>query len=287
MARRSVLFTPGDQPEKLRQAPDSGADVVVFDLEDGVAPGQKDRARESVNEVLGEIDPSCEVCVRVNPAGIAADDDLGVVLAGGVSLDSVMLPKVADSEDVATLSRLLGEHDADLPVLALVESAAGVLNAAAIAAADRTDALLFGAEDYAADVGATRTEEGQEVLYARQRVVAAASAAGVDAIDTLWTDFDDDEGLSADTRRGIEMGYDGKMVIHPRQGAVVNEAFTPDDAEIAWAKRVLTAREEREGSGAFALEGEMIDAPLVAQARRILDRAGEESHSVDSDTDQR
>ncbi|WP_340101370.1 CoA ester lyase [Salinibaculum salinum] len=277
MPRRSVLFTPGDQPEKLRSAPGSGADVVVFDLEDGVAPAEKDRARSVVNEVLHDIDPDCEVCVRVNPTGIAADDDLGAVLAGDPRLDSVMLPKVSDADDVETLRRLLDEHDADVPVLALVESAAGVLHAEAIAAADAVDALLFGAEDYAADVGATRTAKGTEVIYARQRVVAAASAAGVDAIDTLNTDFEDTDGLRRDTERGMEMGYDGKMVIHPRQVTVVNDAFTPSEDRIAWAERVLAARDEAdtEGRGVFTVDGEMIDAPLVAQAERIVECAEE------------
>jgi citrate lyase subunit beta/citryl-CoA lyase len=275
MARRSVLFTPGDQPDKLRKAPGSGADVVVFDLEDAVAPGRKDEARAAVNDVLHDIDPDCEVCVRVNPAGIAADDDLGAVLAGDPRLDSVMLPKVDDADDVDTLEKLLAEHDADLPVLALVESAAGVLHAEAIAAAGATDAVLFGAEDFAADVGATRTEVGTEVLYARQRVVAAASAAGVDAIDTLYTDFEDIDGLRGDTERSMEMGYDGKMAIHPRQVAVVNDAFTPSDAQIAWAEQVLAAREDAdaEDGGVFTVDSEMIDAPLVAQAERILARA--------------
>jgi citrate lyase subunit beta/citryl-CoA lyase len=275
MVRRSVLFSPGDQPDLMRKAPDSGADVVVFDLEDAVAPGSKAAARTRVNEVLRDIDPDCEVCVRVNATGIAADDDLAAVLSGDVRLDSVMLPKVSDDGDVATLARLLGEHDADLPVLAIVESAAGVLHAEAIARADATDALLFGAEDLAADLGATRTDEGSEVLYARQRVVTAASAAGVDAVDTLWTDFEDTDGLAADTRRGIEMGYDGKMAIHPRQVTVINEAFTPATDRVEWAERVLNARDRAEaaGRGVFEVDGEMIDAPLVAQAERIVERA--------------
>lgn len=275
MARRSVLFAPGDQPEKLRKAPTTGADVVVFDLEDAVTPAQKDTARETVNDVLQELDADCEVCVRVNPAGIAADDDLRVVLDGDARLDSVMLPKVGDADAVQTLSRLLAEHDADLPVLALVESAAGVVRADAIANADATDALLFGAEDFAADVGATRTEEGSEVLYARQRVVTAASAAGVDAIDTLYTDFRDTDGLRTDTDRAIEMGYDGKMAIHPRQVSVINDAYTPTDDQITWAKRVLRARERAadDGAGVFTVDGEMIDQPLVSQAEQIRARA--------------
>ena len=270
MARRSVLFAPGDQPDKLRKAPDSGADVVVFDLEDAVAPGEKARARETVNDALHELDPDCELCVRVNPTGIAADDDLAV-LDGSPRLDSVMLPKVDDADDVETLDRLLAEHDADLPVLALVESAAGVLHAEAIANTRATDAVLFGAEDFAADVGATRTDAGTEVLYAREHVVLAASAA----IDTLYTDYEDTDGLREDTRRGIEMGYDGKMTIHPRQVAVVNDAFTPDEEEIVWAERVVDARDEAADAGkaVFSVDGEMIDAPLIAQAERILARA--------------
>jgi citrate lyase subunit beta/citryl-CoA lyase len=274
MARRSVLFSPGDQPDLMRKAPSTGADVVVFDLEDAVAPAGKAAARERVSDTLQEIDPDCEVGVRVNPAGIAADDDLRAILDGAPRLDSVMLPKVRDAGDVGTLARLLDEHGADLPVLALVESAAGVLNAAGIAAADATDAVLFGAEDLAADVGATRTAEGTEVLYARQRVVTAAAAAGVDAIDTLHTDFEDTEGLRTDTGRGIRMGYDGRMAIHPRQVGVINDAFTPDPERVAWAERVLEAREAAaaEGQGVFEVDGEMIDAPLVARAERILDR---------------
>ncbi|MEF8783747.1 MAG: CoA ester lyase [Haloarculaceae archaeon] len=272
MARRSVLFSPGDQSDLMEKAPEAGADVVAFDLEDAVAPSAKASARELVNDALHEIDPDCEVCVRVNPPGVAAEDDLEGILTGEPHLDSVMLPKVSGADDVTTLSDLLGEHGADLPVLATVESADGVLHAEEIARAEATDAVLFGAEDLAADLGATRTDEGREVLYARQRVVTAASGAGVDAIDTLWTDFEDTAGLRADTGRGIEMGYDGKMAIHPRQVTVINEAFTPDRERIEWAQSVLEARDRAE-SGVFEVDGEMIDAPLIAQAERILERA--------------
>jgi citrate lyase subunit beta/citryl-CoA lyase len=272
MARRSVLFSPGDQPDLMRKAPDSGADVVAFDLEDAVRPSAKASAREQVNDVLHEIDPDCEVCVRVNPPGVAAGDDLEGILAGEPRLDSVMLPKVGDADDVTALARMLDDHGADLPILATVESADGALHAGEIARAGATDAVLFGAEDLAADLGATRTDEGTEVLYARQRVVTAASAAGVDAIDTLWTDFEDMKGLRTDTERAIEMGYDGKMAIHPRQVTVINEAFTPAADRVDWAQSVLAARDRAE-TGVFEVDGEMIDAPLIAQAERILERA--------------
>jgi citrate lyase subunit beta/citryl-CoA lyase len=273
MARRSVLFSPGDQPDLLRKAPESGADVVVFDLEDAVAPTEKSAAREAVSDALADIDADCEVCVRVN-AGETADDDIAA-LAAGATPDSIMLPKTTGAEDVETLADRLAAHGTPLPVLAIVESAQGVLGAAEIADSEATDALLFGAEDLSADLGATRTAEGTEVHYARQRVVTAASAADVDAIDTLWTDFEDTEGLRADTTRGIEMGYDGKMAIHPGQVDVINDAFTPTDERVEWAENVLSARDEAEasGKGVFAVEGEMIDAPLIAQAERIIERA--------------
>ena len=274
MPRRSVLFTPGDRPEMLRKAPDVGADVIVFDLEDAVAPERKPEARETVHDVLADddFDPDCEVCLRVNPTGIAADDDLRAVADAAANLDSVMLPKTASADDVRTLTRLLGEHDSDLPVLALVETARGVLNAADIAAADGTDALVFGAEDLSADVGATRTAEGTEVLYAREHVVLAASAADVDAIDTVYTDIEDVDGLREETEFAIELGYDGKMAIHPAQVDPINEAFTPAPERVEWAERVLEAKREAdaEGRGVFRVDGEMVDAPLVEQARRVM-----------------
>jgi citrate lyase subunit beta/citryl-CoA lyase len=276
MSRRSVLFSPGDQPELLRKAPRSDADTVVFDLEDAVAPDGKSAAREAVAAVLSDpdFDPDCEVAVRVN-AGGTAETDLDAVLGDDTRLDAVVVPKVADAAAVERVADFLADAGRPLPVLALIESARGVLHAEAIADADATDALVFGAEDLAADLGATRTTEGTEVLYAREHVVLAASAAGVDAIDTLYTDFEDTDGLAEDTAFGLELGYDGKLAIHPAQVPVINDAFTPDPERVEWARRVLSAREaaEREGRGVFRVDGEMIDAPLVAQAETVRERA--------------
>jgi len=270
MTRRSVLFTPGDRPDRMRTAADRGADVIVFDLEDAVAPGEKTTAREHVREILAEIDPDCEVCVRVNRAGVT-DDDLDAIL-DGPGPDGVVLPKVESAEDVRTVARLLAERGADLPVLALVETAVGVLRADEIAAADPTDALLFGAEDLAADLGATRTSEGTEVLYARERVVVAAAAAGIDRIDTVYPDYEDAEGLAAEAAFAAELGYDGKLVIHPTQVPVVNDAFAPDPDQLEWARRVLEVRDATD-KAVFEVDGEMIDAPLIAQAERVVERA--------------
>jgi citrate lyase subunit beta/citryl-CoA lyase len=276
MARRSVLFSPGDQPELLRKAPGTGADVAVFDLEDAVAPSRKADARTAVRDVLAdpEFDPNCEVWIRVNPVGASPDDDVEAVLsdAAAATADGVLLPKANDENDVRALDDILYEHDCSLPVMALVETAAGVLHAESIAAAEATDALLFGAEDLAADIGATRTSDGTEVLYARERVVLAASAAGVDAVDTVYTEIDDTDGLTEATRFAADIGYDGKMAIHPSQVGPINEAFTPSEEQIRWARRIVEAVESGDG-GVVRVDGEMVDAPLVNQAERVLERA--------------
>jgi citrate lyase subunit beta/citryl-CoA lyase len=274
MARRSVLFSPGDQPDLLRKAPDAGADTVVFDLEDAVAPERKADARSDVATVLTDatFDPSCEVCVRVNADVSTAAADLDAVLEGDPRLDAVMVPKAESATDVGTLADLLAERGAGLPVIALCESARGVLHAEDIAAAPAVDAVAFGAEDLAADVGATRTEGSEEVSHARQHVVLAAAAADVDAIDTVFTDIEATDRLAEETGVAVQLGYDGKMAIHPAQVDVINEAFTPDPETVEWAERVLEAREAADGRGVFRVDGEMIDAPLVARAERVMER---------------
>ena len=276
MARRSLLFSPGDRPEMMRKGPASGADVVIFDLEDAVAPEGKAEARGAVADVLSDpqFDPDCEVCVRVNADPTVADADVEEALSGN-PVDSVMLPKAESPEDAETLADILDERGVEAPLIAICESGAGILHAEAIAAAEPVDALAFGAEDFSADVGATRTPEGTEVLYAREHVVLAAAAAGIDAIDTLHTDIDDAEGLAEETAFVLELGFDGKICIHPSQVPVVNEAFTPGPERIEWARRVLDAAEaaEREGRGVFRVDGEMVDAPLIGQAEQVRERA--------------
>lgn len=277
MTRRSVLFTPGDQPEMLRSAPESGADVIVFDLEDAIAPGQKDHARTTVVDVLGadEFHPTPECCVRVNPIDSGARADVEALGAVAEAVDSIMLPKTAASSEIRTLAGSCREHDLDPTILALIESASGVLEAPEIAAGRATDALVFGAEDLAADLGASRTRGGEEIRYAQQRVVVAASANDIDAIDTVYTDFEDTDGLATAASQAVQYGYDGKMAIHPAQVPPINDAFTPNQDQIEWATRVLEARDEarRAEQGVFEVDGEMIDAPLIAQAEQIVERA--------------
>jgi citrate lyase subunit beta/citryl-CoA lyase len=278
MSRRSVLFSPGDRPELLRKASRTGADTVVFDLEDAVAPPRKADARRAVREVLADpsFAPDCEVAVRLGDV----DADLDALFGGAAEdralrLDALVVPKVESPAAVRRVSEAVSVRRTSVPLFALVETATGVLNAPEIARVDAVDALVFGAEDFAASVGATRTLGGEEVGYARQRVLVAARAAGVDAIDTLHTDYEDDEGLGRATAKTVELGYDGKLAIHPRQVEVINEALTPSRERIEWAQQVLAAKADADaaGRGVFSVDGEMIDAPLVTQAERTLERA--------------
>ena len=285
MARRSVLFSPGDRPELMRKAPAAGADTVVFDLEDAVAPARKSEARSAVADVLTDpaFDPDAEVCVRVDADAGTAADDLDAVLDGDPRLDSVMVPKAASAAGVREIAELIAARGADLPLVALCESARGVLAADEIAAVPAVDAVAFGAEDLAADIGATRTEGGEEVSHARQRVVLAAGAADVDAIDTVFTDVEATDRLAEETATAAQLGYDGKMAVHPAQVEVINEAFTPDPEEVEWAERVLAAREAADDRGVVRVDDEMIDAPLVARAERVVERYRAAGGDVDDE----
>ena len=285
--RRSVLFSPGDQPDLGRKAPRADPDVIVVDWEDAVVPAARDDAREATTAVLRDpdFDPDAEVCVRLTVD--ERERDVAALADADTRPDAVMLPKVGDAETVASAVEAVAAYRLRVPVLALVETAQGVVNAADIAAVEEVDALVFGAEDLAADLGATRTDAGTEVLYARQRVVTAAAAADIDAIDTVYTDFSDEAGLRAEAETACEFGYDGKMAIHPSQVEPINDAFTPDEETVAWAERVLAAREtaDREGRGVFEVDGEMIDAPLIARAERVRDRARAAGLSFDTEVD--
>ena len=282
MVRRTALFSPGDQESLLKKAPDTGADVVVFDLEDAVAPSRKSLARKTVQTALSELSEGDndettdrpELCVRINPLESGGSADIEA-LSTGPQPDSLMLPKVDSPAEVEQAVTTLTEYNWQLPLFALLETAAGVLNAQSIAQVPETDALLLGAEDLSADTGLQRTDTSEEISYARQHVVLAATAAGIDAIDTLYTDFEDVDGLSVDAERAVQYGFDGKMAIHPTQVSVINDVYTPDADRIRWAQEILdaAAKAESTDSGVFAVNGEMVDAPLISQAETVLERA--------------
>ncbi|KTG12210.1 HpcH/HpaI aldolase/citrate lyase family protein [Haloferax profundi] len=273
MVRRSLLFSPGDRAELLQKAPSSGADTLIFDLEDAVAPSQKESARATVRDVLADpsFNPEAEIVVRINEE-IKGQNDIAAL--EDAAPDAVMVPKVSNSEDLSYVEDILQEHNVDCTVFALVESAKGVLNAPEIASAPVTSAVALGAEDLAVDLGASRSADGTEILYARERIVLAASAAGIDAIDTPYTTLRDNDGLRADAKFARDIGFDGKLAIHPKQVSRINEAFTPNEDRVMWARRVVEAWEsaEQSGRGVVEVDGEMIDAPLLEQAQEILRR---------------
>ncbi|MBI3734006.1 MAG: CoA ester lyase, partial [Chloroflexi bacterium] len=283
--RRTVLFMPGDDLRKIQRGVSlAGVDTIAMDLEDGVALNRKQAARETVCHALDTVDfGRVERLVRLNtPASTLQQDDLAQTVAQHP--DGYVLPKVESAETVQAVSGQLGEVErargwpvGGIRLLALIETARGVLRLDEIAGSDeRLDALVFGAEDFAGDIGATRTQAGWEVFHARSAVVIAAAAYGLQAIDTVFTALDDLDGLRADAQRALQMGYDGKLAIHPRQVPVICEVFTPSADEVARAQALMQAFDEhqRQGAGAFELNGRMVDMPMVRAARRVLQRAG-------------
>ncbi|WP_424004674.1 HpcH/HpaI aldolase/citrate lyase family protein [Haloarcula salina] len=278
MVRRSLLYTPGDDREMLEKAVATAADAVIFDLEDAVALDEKAAARSTVVDALDALDdPSPAVSVRINPYEYSGRDDVAAVVGdASTSPEFLVLPMAEGADDVATLRDHLAELGAQgVGIVPLVETAAGVRAADEIAAADGVTAIAFGDQDFTADIGATVTDDKTESLYARQRIVVAAAAAGVDAFDTVYTDIADTEGLREQVETVAEFGFDGKLAIHPDQVPIINEAFTPDSEEIEWAERVIEGERAAAatGDGVFTVDGQMIDPPLVERARTILDRA--------------
>ncbi len=272
MKFRSVLFSPADKPERVAKAMATGAaDVVVADLEDGVHPDNKSMARVAAAHVLADATESHVLrAVRINPwPGSAAEADLEAVLPGNPDL--IVVPKVESLDAVEALDARLGESDARL--LLIFESARGVMHALQLAeASDRVVAVAVGAEDLAADAGMRRSAGNEEVRTARQLVVLAAAAAGVASVDMITADFRDTERTQREAIEAKAYGFDGKMVVHPAQVEVVHAAFAPTEDEVAWAKEVVAAADEGglDAGGVVVVNGRMIDAPLIVQARRIL-----------------
>ena len=281
--RRSMLFLPGNNPNMLINGGALGADAIIFDLEDAVSPAEKDAARILVRNTLRYMDlGGCETIVRINSVDTAYwQGDIDAIAPQKPNL--ILLPKSACAEDIRLVDRYLGEKEAALGLaqntiglMPLIETALGVENAFAIASATkRVKALFLGAEDLTADLQCKRTKEGREIEYARTRLVVAARAAGVDVYDTPFTDVNDDEGIVTDATLAKALGFTGKASISPRHVEVINTVFSPTAKEIDYAYEVLDAIEEakRQGKGAIALHGKMIDAPIVARAQRTIDMA--------------
>lgn len=278
--RRSRLYLPGNEPKYFINAGLHGPDAVILDLEDSVHPAEKDTARILVCNALRAVDfgPS-ERMVRINqlPLGLA---DLDEVLPEGPEM--VLIPKVEQPQQVAEVDHRMGEVLArcrlDRPVwlMPILESALGIENALAIAtASERVAALTIGLEDYTADLGVVKTREGSESFYARSRLVNAARAAGVQAIDSVYGDVGDMEGLRQWGQRSRALGFEGMGCIHPRQIPVIHQAFAPSPNEIEKALRIVAAFEgaQQEGMAVVSLGAKMIDPPVVQRALKLVKQA--------------
>ena len=280
---RSMLFVPGDRPERFAKASASGADAVILDLEDAVTPEHRRGARVEVARWLETAERGVPVWVRINP--VATDDaldDLAAVI--DARPDGIVLPKARDGADVHRVDHWLESLEArcgyahgSIGLVPLItESASALLNAASFTdLPDRVVGLTWGAEDLAADVGASanRTGDGEYELtfaLARSFCLLAAAAAGVPAFDTLDTEFRDVAAVERRARASRRQGFAGKLAIHPAQVAPIHAAFQPTVAEIAWAERVIAAFGASPGVGAVAFEGGMLDRPHLRQAERIL-----------------
>lgn len=274
--RRTRLYEPGNDAHLLSFCDVFGPDCLLLDLEDAVAPGEKDAARFLVRAVLSTMDfKETETWVRVNPLDRGGREDLRVVVGGRPH--GICLPKTESPVEVAELAGFLYELEGryGLPfrlwIMPIIESPRGVLSAFQIAqASERVVCLAFGAEDYTREVGCNRTFEA--LLWARSQIAAAAKAAGIQASDTVYSDLEDEAGLREETRRAKALGFDGKGAIHPLQIEPIHEEFAPSPKELAWAQGVVAAAEEasRRGLGVVNYQGKMVDQPVLLRARRIL-----------------
>ncbi len=287
--RRSRLYAPGNQPRLLVGIEIHGADCVLLDLEDSVPPAEKAAARILVKHLVSTIRFSDEVWVRINPLDAEGREDVCEVLIGRPN--GICLPKAESAQDVLDLCDLLSRVESERGIregatwiMPILETASGVLRSEEIAAAsERVVMLAFGAEDYTRDVGARRSWDA--LLFARSRIVAGAATVGIQASDTVFTDVDDDAGLAEEAQRARELGFDGKGAINPRQIEAIHRAFSPTPPEIERARAIVDAarQAEEKGFGAVALDGRMIDRPVLDRALRLIRYADRLTEGVGHD----
>ncbi|OSM24346.1 citrate (pro-3S)-lyase subunit beta [Enterococcus faecalis] len=277
--RRTMMFVPGANAAMLRDAPLYGADSIMFDLEDAVSLKEKDSARVLVHSALKTFDyGNIEIVVRINALDAGGAEDIEAMVLAGV--DVIRLPKTETAQDIIDVEAVITEVEQqnDIPVgttkmMAAIESAEGVLNAPAIAkSSTRLIGIALGAEDYVTNMKTRRHPDGQELFFARSMILHAARAAGIAAIDTVYSDVDNTEGFEAEVRLIKQLGFDGKSVINPRQIPLVNTIYAPTEKEIRNAKEVIWGIREAEakGSGVISVNGKMVDKPIVERAERVI-----------------
>jgi citrate lyase subunit beta/citryl-CoA lyase len=263
MSPRSYLFVPASRPERIAKALASGADAVIVDLEDAVAPADKPSARNALADWFNAAAATPPIFVRTNAADTSwFADDLALCRAAGRKLTGIVLPKAERIEQLARAAAVA-------PVLPLIETAQGFAHLHKLAYANRVQRLLFGSIDFRVDLGIEDEREG--LLYFRSELVMQSRLAELPPpVDGVTTEFDDPAPVESDTRYAKRLGFGGKLCIHPKQVEVVHRVFAPAEAEIAWARRVLQAAEAAQGA-AVALDGKMIDRPVILSAQRIID----------------
>lgn len=276
------MFVPGNNPGMMADAHIYGPDSIMLDLEDSVTMAEKDTARLLVYNALKSVDyGTTEMVVRINPLNTPyGKKDIEAVVKAGV--DVIRMPKTETAEEVKEVEREIERVEAELgcvgrtQIMAAIESTLGVVNAYAIATASpRMMGIALGAEDYCANLKAQRTPSGDELRLARETIVVAARAAGIDALDTVYSNLNDMETFRAEVEYIKTLGFDGKSIINPRQIEVVNEVFAPKEKEIAKARAIVAAIKEAEakGSGVISLNGKMVDRPVVIRAQRTINLA--------------
>ncbi|XP_060522202.1 citramalyl-CoA lyase, mitochondrial-like [Cylas formicarius] len=288
--RRALMYVPGDDLKKINKSVTLDVDCVTLDCEDGVAVNKKEQAREAIRGVLNAGKPTknrnYDLSVRINSCDtIYWQDDLKACLTAKFLPDSICLPKVESS---ATIRAFLEETSnyvtstKKLDLIMYIESAQAFINLVDICktAAELSKeshftpaALVFGSDDFCANIGATRTEDSLETLYARQKLVLVAKAFHMQAIDMVYIKYQDFEGLKRQCEQGMRMGFTGKQVIHPGQVAIVQESFVPTQSQIEWAAGLLKSFTEHQnrGKGAFTYKGSMIDMPTMKQAENVIE----------------
>ncbi len=277
--RRTMMFVPGANASMLRDATLYGADSVMFDLEDAVSLKEKDSARLLVYNALRTFDYSMvETVVRINGLDTVGHQDIEAMVLAGV--DVIRLPKTETAQDIVEVDNVITEMEKKYTIevgttkmMAAIESAEGVLNAREIAkASERLIGIALGAEDYVTNMKTHRYPNGQELFFARSFILHSARAAGIAAIDTVYSDVDNTEGFLAEVEQIKQLGFDGKSVINPRQIPLVNSVYEPTAKEIQQAKEVIWGIREAEakGSGVISVNGKMVDKPIVERAERVI-----------------
>ena len=275
--RRSRIYLPGNRPRMIQKGHGLGADAIILDLEDSVSPEQKDAARALVRNAIKAVNfGGSEVMVRINPIRHGGLVDLQEILSSGP--DAVVVPKCESKDDVLAVEDAIEKSGLTkkISILPMIETAKGILNAYEVASASSmVDAITFGGEDFTQDIGATRTSAGKEIFWGRSMLVIAAKAARIQALDTVFSDTSDEEGLRRDTLEIKTMGFDGRAAIHPSQIEIIHECFTPTIDEVQHAANVVYAAQvaREKGSGVTVVKGKMIDKPIIERAERMLNYA--------------